>query len=206
MESERYHTKRIGRPHYRALASACYATRGNNEAFESYASVIDLGCSVGELLYQLKDLVGVDHVFGADHSHFAMKNFRFSQQHFKQCDFNTYVGQLTGIGDFDLVMSMECAEHLHNPDGLLRAVDDVSHKYSTFIFSGGHEGQRGKGHVSCKPLTEWRYMIERGNWCYDHVATLLFHRRLEKFTDVVVPDHYRTNTMVFNRYGNMTIS
>ena len=73
---------------------------------------------------------------------------------------------------FDLVLCLEVAEHLAPRFGrrLLRSLD--RHAGRWILFSAARPGQRGHGHVNCRPLERWIDDFARLGWYPDVFTTL----------------------------------
>jgi SAM-dependent methyltransferase len=93
---------------------------------------------------------------------------------------------------FDLVVSLEVAEHLP-ADAADTLVDSLARHGETILFSGAVPGQEGKGHINCQPHGYWHAKFaDRGFAMSDPVRPLVAgdHR---------VSPWYRDNIFVYER-------
>lgn len=74
---------------------------------------------------------------------------------------------------FDMVLSVEVAEHV--PREMHEALFDflVSHAERLIVFSGARPGQGGHGHVSERPELEWREEFTSRGCLFDPEMTML---------------------------------
>jgi SAM-dependent methyltransferase len=135
---------------YEKLANLIYAT------FEP-TSVCDLGCGNGFLLeYFLKRGSAVLGVEGSENS------LAFIDPVLKDKIQIRDLSQIHKIGQFELVISLEVAEH-------------IPKKYSkNFLFSAARPGQWGDGHINCQPKQFWIDLIQESDWLFDEHATASF--------------------------------
>jgi hypothetical protein len=71
---------------------------------------------------------------------------------------------------FDVVMSLEVAEHI--PPDLADAFVDhlVAHARRTIVLSAAHPGQGGQGHVNEQPKSYWTEKLRVRGWAYDEAC------------------------------------
>ena len=83
--------------------------------------VCDLGCGNGYMAARLAELghevVGVD----ASESGIAVARANFPRPTFTQAVIDATLGERTGLGEFDLVVSSDVIEHLYRPADLIEA-------------------------------------------------------------------------------------
>lgn len=199
----RYHSKRLEQPErYSCLAQAILDTHINYGA--RCRNVVDLGCSCGVLLKPMEHVT--DWRLGIDHSTNAQKLWCCDDSAFMLWDFDKEGAASdfgTTVDKFDTIVSFECAEHLEAPDTLFETTSNLASDDALFFFSGAIPGQRGKGHISCKPIHAWRDLIEFFGWAYDHHLTAQFFRNIGWHShhfgkEDAVPSFY-DNAMVFRR-------
>lgn len=100
---------------------------------------------------------------------------------------------LTGVipnGPFDLVLSLEVAEHLspHRAEGF---IDDLATFSDQVLFSAAIPGQGGYGHINEQPHQYWIRMFEdRG-----YAVTTVLQRTFAN--DPEVASWYRSNILLF---------
>ena len=151
-------------------------------------SILDIGCGVGTWLQAaqslgVKDILGVD---GADAAHDVP---RIDKSRILLMDLN----QPISVGRrFDLVMSLEVAEHL--PGSSARAfVDNLTRHGDLVLFSAALPFQGGFGHVNENWLEYWAKLFEHAGFePLDILRRTLWHN-----TDVEW--WYRQNMILFRR-------
>ena len=81
------------------------------------------------------------------------------------------------LGPFDLVFSIEVAEHI--PQTLESAfIDYVASQGRLIIFSAAQPDQPGQGHINCQPLEYWRSTFARHDFVYSDFETGILRARL----------------------------
>ena len=74
-------------------------------------------------------------------------------------------------GRADLVCCVEMAEHLR-PSRSEELVDKLTSLALRWIyFSAASPGQGGRGHINCRPMTEWIAWFEARGWRLDEEKT-----------------------------------
>ena len=177
---ELYHEKRIGNPLYEILANSILeGTLTFHPKFrrKKYTSIIDVGCSVGEVLKHLeRDSPKLQRSSGIDHSEIAKSNWQ-AQGQFYQHDLNTPPLKFTE--DYDLIVCMEVAEHLKDYKHLIDLFDRIRNKDSVLAFCASIPGQPGNGHINCHWHGFWIKLLEDHGWRYQHRMTVAFHCEFE---------------------------
>jgi SAM-dependent methyltransferase len=114
-------------------------------------SVLDLGCGNGVWLsYWLEQ--GVSDVVGVDGPYVDVRMLRVPPSAFLARD----LGQPLQLQrQFDLVQSLETAEHLP-PSAADQFVDNLVRHGKLVLFSAAIPGQGGEHHVNEQPLNYWR--------------------------------------------------
>lgn len=187
MYNEKFHTRRIGKPYYPAMARACLS-------ISRPKSVLDIGCSCGSLLANFpKDLFKTGLDFGT-----ASDTFMDEDAHYIEHDLTR--GWCNTGKRFDLINCQEVIEHLpqNYEDNVMYTIHWNAKPTATLVFSGAHVGQRGKGHVNCQPASYWTYKFIQLGWRFSLIKT----NRYVKSCGEILPACYSDNTMVFVR-GNI---
>jgi SAM-dependent methyltransferase len=119
-------------------------------------SAIDFGCGSG---YYLE---------GIFNNGAKVKGFEYAYEHSKEFvsesmkDFIQFGDVQTDLVDetFDLSMSIEVAEHIL-PENSLQFVKNLSESSSKYvILSAAELGDKGTGHINCRPFKDWEEMLE----------------------------------------------
>lgn len=109
-------------------------------------SVLDIGCGYGEWLKAMQ----VDDWFGVDIA-------ALEQPGFLRHDLTTPLD----LGrTFDLVISLETAEHLPESAADTYVENIVVHAWRAVLFSAAVPGQEGLNHVNCQPHEYWHEKFE----------------------------------------------
>ena len=141
--------------------------------FTRIKTACDFGCGNGYVISYLKNneikVLGLDG--SEDVLSIADKNI---VDNIKIADFRI----LQDFGTYDLVLSMEVAEHLKNKHSKVFIKNLIKHSTKYIIFSAALPGQWGDGHVNCRPREFWIKIFQEYGWEYDLVAT-------EAFADVI---------------------
>jgi SAM-dependent methyltransferase len=150
------------------------------------ASVLDVGCGRGVWLAQwLK--YGVTDVLGVDGPYVDVKTLHVPGSCFLSRD----VSQPFSLGrNFDLVQSLEVAEHL--PEASAETfVDNLTRHGSLVLFSAAIPGQGGEHHINEQPLEYWRTKFAaRGYAAFDFLRPRIRNDRSIYFC-------YRFNTLLY---------
>lgn len=150
------------------------------------SSVADFGCGRGVWLGEWI-AAGVADVAGVDGEYVDRERLAIPSGQFHAADLSRAVE----LGRrFDLVMSLEVAEHL--PPAASRAfVETLCRHGDIVIFSAAVPGQGGENHVNERPLDDWRALFaEAGYQPHDAVRPALAQRP-------DVEPWYRYNTLLY---------
>jgi SAM-dependent methyltransferase len=149
-------------------------------------SVADFGCGQGAWLSVWKSL-GVKDVVGLDGDYVARNGLLISVSEFQ-------VGDLTRPvrlnRKFDLVQSLEVAEHLPEAAAETFIESIVSHG-NVVLFSAAAPGQGGENHINEKSYDYWRKLFRNRNYI------MLDLIRPNVMGRTIVDSWYRYNTFVF---------
>lgn len=150
------------------------------------ASVADFGCGTGAWLAAWQQL-GVADVVGCDGPHVNAAQLRFDAARFVAADLTRPVR----LGRrFDLVQSLEVAEHLP-PEAAPTFIDTLVAHGALVLFSAAVPGQGGEHHVNERPPEYWRELFrQRGFMAVDAL-------RPRVARDPRVEPWYRYNTLLF---------
>ena len=158
------------------------------------SSILEFGCGLGLYCNFLKNKLGIERVYGIEPESmggvFDIPNAPvqltidiFTRKHPKELD-----------KKFDLVMSIEVAEHIHREKHNFLFDFLVSHASNYIVFSGARMGQGGVGHVAERPEHEWRSeFVSRGMEFQEDMT-----RQIRAASNERKINH-RKNVMVFRR-------
>lgn len=159
-------------------------------------SVVDVGCGTGGWLAVWQDM-GITNLLGVDGEYIDAGQLLISEEMFEQRDLNQ---PWATTRRFDLVQSLEVAEHLLPESGpefvrALCAMGDV------VLFSAAQPGQGGENHINERPISYWQTLFERrGYRAFDPI-------RQAVLKDRVVAPWYRHNALIFaNESGTQRLS
>jgi len=148
-------------------------------------SVADFGCGTGSWL-AVWERLGITDVVGSDRASVGSSPLLFPASRFVAADLArpVYLGRR-----FDLVQSLEVAEHLPAESAAIFVDTLVSHA-SIVLFSAAPPGQGGEHHVNERPLEYWRTLFRR----HGFIAVDALRPRLAG--DRRVEPWYRYNTLL----------
>jgi len=138
-----------------------------------FDSAIDVGCGNGFLLERFHDagktIAGID--ISPDVPRLLGKRLNVAV---RVADFGA------AAGSFDLACCVEVAEHIA-PDRSLSLVETLVRIARSWIyFSAAPEGQAGRGHINCRPHSEWLGWFEARGWHLDEAGTQKLREHLEQ--------------------------
>lgn len=189
---ERFHSKRIGKPHYKKMANL----------FEKYyqkivgkpvENVIDVGSSVGELLLHFscpslsKKGVDCDVAAGCE---VVKRNMVYQHLDLEKTQ------KFSNSEQFQCITTLEVAEHIANWRNFLDFVQSKSGIGTVMFWTAAPPGQPGKSHVNCQTLEWWRKrLVKYRGWKFMKDET----EQLKKEMGDDIPQHYRNNLAIFQR-------
>lgn len=150
-------------------------------------SVLDVGCAAGTWLSAWRDS-GVDGIAGVDGDYVQHAALRIPVECFHARD----LSRAFDLGcRFDLVQSLEVAEHIDaaHADTFVRNL--VGHARGLILFSAAPPGQGGEHHVNEQPYEYWRRLFAiHGYQPFDAIRSYLAG-------DMNVSFWYRYNTLLY---------
>jgi SAM-dependent methyltransferase len=128
-------------------------------------SVLDVGCGQGVWLGAWQE-AGATRVLGLDGAYVDQERLLVPRANFMVTD----LSQPFDLGErFDLVQSLEVAEHLR-PSVSTSFVDSLTRHGNVVLFSAAVPGQGGEYHINERPLEFWRGLFrQRGFACFDPI-------------------------------------
>ena len=154
--------------------------------------VIDVGCGTGALLEALRDR-GCD-VFGLEYSEAALKHCRSRELRVEKFDLETDV--FCGHRAFDVVVSMEVAEHLPKTCAN-RYVDLLADLSPVIIFTAAPPGQGGTAHLNEQPQAYWIAKFQEHGFAHAEELSRRWRGSWKAAGDV--KEWYHQNLMVFQK-------
>lgn len=149
-------------------------------------SVLDVGCGQGAWLSVWRDL-GVEAVTGIDGNYVDRTRLLFPEQSFKSHNLAT---EFNLERSFDLVQSLEVAEHLpaSSASGFINSL--VRHG-DLILFSAAPKGQGGDNHLNEQSYDYWRALFARvGYVAIDCLRPkIIYNKEIEPW--------YRYNTLLY---------
>lgn len=156
-------------------------------------SVVDVGCGVGTWLSVWREL-GVSSVVGVDGDYVDRSLLMIEKGSFIAHDLSRPIPDL---GGFDLVMSLEVAEHLP-AESAAQFVAGLTSLGPVVMFSAAIPSQGGTNHVNEQWPEYWARLF--ANYGYDVMDCL----RREIWNDEGVEWWYAQNTFLYVRRGDLS--
>ena len=156
-------------------------------------SVLDVGCGRGLWLKNWKEK-GARDVMGVDGAYVDALRLHIARDEFRPVDLSSSFA----LGrKFDLVQSLEVAEHLPPLSSVDFIASLVAHG-DIIVFSAAVPGQGGENHQNERPLSFWRSLFERHGFApYDPIRPHLAHKR-------EIEPWYRFNTLLYANEAGRT--
>jgi hypothetical protein len=152
-------------------------------------SVADIGCAGGAWLNVWQD-AGICQIKGVDGEYVRMEDLEIAPELFSPAD----LSRPLELGRrFDLVQSLEVAEHIHESFADQFVLNLVKHAEKYILFSAAVPGQGGEYHVNEQPYDFWRDRLAgHGFDAYDFVRTTIA-------SDPRISFWYRYNCILYVR-------
>lgn len=158
------------------------------DALGTPTSVLDVGCGTGGWLAEATAL-GTTDVLGVDGDYLPREQLRIPVETFRPSDLTQ---PLDLDRRFDLVMTLEVAEHIAAVHARTFVASLCRHA-DAVLFSAAFPGQGGNSHVNEQPPSYWAGLFtEHGFQLFDQV-------RPQVWDDERVMFYYRQNTLLFAR-------
>jgi len=159
-------------------------------------SVIDVGCGSGALLNALRNR-GCD-VLGLEYSDAALRLCR--RQHVPVLKFNLEKDSFTNRRTFDVLISMEVAEHLpaKTADRYVKLLASLS---SVIVFTAAPPGQGGRAgtdHINEQPPFYWIAKFDQRGFQHDETLSRNWREKWIAAGDVALC--YYQNLMIFTKH------
>lgn len=152
------------------------------------SSVVDVGCATGIYLwpFHYNGLITV----GYDSAPYAVKNAVVPTVE------SVDITKVIAVPQkFDLAICLEVLEHIDNDlcGGVIQNIVNMS---DTVIFSAAQPGQKGTGHINCKPKRHWEMLFKVRGYERDQEAE---KQILEYVTKQDHAEWFKNNLQVFKR-------
>ena len=149
-------------------------------------SILDAGCGHGTWLAVWSDL-GINDILGLDGSYVDQRGLEIPRDLFRASDLTK---PWSANRRFDLVQSLEVAEHLPAEAGPT-FIDCLCSHSDVILFSAAQPGQGGEHHINERDVSYWAELFsERGYAAYDCIRPLIARQRS-------IDPWYRFNTMLY---------
>jgi SAM-dependent methyltransferase len=156
-------------------------------------SVCDVGCGVGTWL-SLFQQHGVETILGIDGQHITSDALQFPPENFVAHDLSL---PLNLTRRFDLVLSLEVAEHLPEASAG-EFIKSLTAMAPVVMFSAAVPGQGGTGHINERWQDYWAQLFaEQGYIAIDAIRPLTW-------LDQSVEWYYRQNTLLYCREADLS--
>jgi len=150
-------------------------------------SALDIGCARGTWLSAWQD-AGVGEILGVDGDYVDASNLAISRERFVTADLALHLDLQR---KFDLVQSLEVAEHIPEASADEFVGNLVRHSKGIILFSAAPPGQGGEFHVNEQPYEYWRRKFQMfGYEPYDYVRPLIN-------IDTAISFWYRYNVILY---------
>jgi SAM-dependent methyltransferase len=157
-------------------------------------SVLDVGCATGTWLRAWSQ-VGVKDLQGIDGEYVDRRMLEVPESMFTAVDLNDAFDIKR---QFDLVQSLEVAEHIEELASESFAESLVRHAHRYILFSAAPPGQGGEYHINEQPYEFWRQKFERrGFVTIDAVRPAIADNKRISYW-------YRYNTLLFVKRDSLT--
>ena len=127
-------------------------------------SIIDVGCGIGTWLKAASEL-GVNKFIGIDGNEIEENFLLVSRKYIKIDNLETHKN--ANNEKYDLAISIEVAEHLHN-NCSFDFIKTLTSYSDVILFSAAIPYQEGEHHINCQPPQFWVDIFKKyGYDCYD---------------------------------------
>lgn len=151
------------------------------------ASVLDVGCARGGWLAAWRE-AGAAEIQGVDGDYVDRKQLAIPEENFRTADLSH---PLDLARRYDLVQSLEVAEHIAAEHADTFVANLVRHSNGLILFSAAPPGQGGEFHINEQPYDYWRERFARhGFVAFDPVRPKLAG-------DASISFWYRFNTLLY---------
>ena len=150
-------------------------------------SVADVGCATGIYLWPFH-INGVETI-GFDSADYAVENKVVPTV--QKADITNYL--LTK--KYDLAICLEVLEHIENDLGG-GVIQNLVNMTDTIIFSAAQPGQKGTGHINCKPKKHWEMLFKVRGYEKDVQAE---KKILDHVTKQDHAEWFKNNLQVFRK-------
>jgi hypothetical protein len=150
-------------------------------------SVLDIGCARGTWLDEWRNAQATT-IFGVDGDYVQQSQLLIPAENFRAAD----LSQPLALGRrFDLVQSLEVAEHVSADAADTFVKNLVDHASGAILFSAAPPGQGGEFHVNEQPYEYWRAkFLSHGYAPYDFVRPRIA-------SDPAISFWYRYNVLLY---------
>lgn len=157
-------------------------------------SVVDFGCGSAKFLREIWNYMRYKEFFpiyykGIDNHNFS-KLMEINIMDYKKHDLSKPINLKH---KFDLVISLEVAEHLPNKSAKIFIETLVKHARNRIMFSAATPGQGGDGHINEQPHEYWHNLFRNHGFKPDDCIQKLLKG------DKSVPFWYRRNIFVYEK-------
>ena len=150
------------------------------------SSILDVGCGVGTWLAVAQDS-GIDEYLGVDGDYVTADQLQIPASRFVACNL---LRRLDLGRRFDLVMSLEVAEHI-DPSAATIFIENLVRHGQVILFSAAIPGQRGVHHVNLQWPAYWAEKFMK----HDYVALDLLRARIWENQNIEY--WYRQNVLLY---------
>lgn len=149
-------------------------------------SVIDVGCGTGNWLH-VWEKCGVTNILGLDGDYIRKESLLIKPEQFQVANLET---ALPINKQFDLVMSLEVAEHIR-PENASVFIHSLCLLGDIILFSAAIPGQGGHNHVNEQYPDYWIALFEKENFsAYDFIRHQIWNNKN-------IDTCYRQNLLLF---------
>ena len=154
-------------------------------------SVLDVGCGIGTWLKAFEEAGIVDYA-GVDGEYVERSSLKVTATKFHSIDLRT---PWSLKRKFDLIVSLEVAEHLPEECANIFIKALVSHG-DVILFSAAIPGQSGQNHINEQWLSYWQEKFAKeGYTLYDSIRPRIW-------TNEIVDIWYKQNIVIFCKEGD----